>query len=122
MKITFVLACAACLAVFASSSVAQTKQNPSVVVRIVTKTLEGNVHAVNLQTKSLTLMTTNKTQLVITCSPECGFGDEDDNLASLNELKVGEKVYVKCAEYDGQLTASRIARLKPQKTKPKSRK
>jgi hypothetical protein len=102
-------------------AIAQTQKNPAVSVRIVTKTLEGKVEVVNLQARSLTLLTTNKTQYVITCSPECGFGDELDGLASLDELKVGEKVYVKCAEYDGKLTASRIARMKPQKAKVKKK-
>jgi hypothetical protein len=117
MKTFLLLGCAACLALAPQTTTAQVKQKPAVVVRVLAKTLEGKVAAINLQTGTLTITTTNKTQELIQCGQDCGFGDEEDNLTSLSELKKGEKVYVKCSEYNGQLTGIRVARIKPQKAK-----
>jgi hypothetical protein len=113
-----ILLCVTLMSVAGNESIAQTKQKPSVVVRVRVRTIEGQVRAINLQTSALTILV-NKTAEVVTCGPECKYGDDKDGLESLAELKIDEKIYVKCAEYEGRVTATRVARLKPQKAKVK---
>ena len=112
------MVCMAAVGALLTSANAQTRQTPSVVVRIRTRTLECKVQAINTQTGALTVLA-DKVQEVITCGPDCRYGDEEDGLESLGELRVGEQIYIKCAEYDGRWMATRVARMKPQKAKAK---
>ena len=84
-------------------------------VEIKVKTIIGKILILDAKAGQLTVRVNDLAE-TIRVSPECKFGDNQDDLNALTELKVGEQIIATCVDDRGSLTAHRIRRLKP---KPK---
>lgn len=87
-----------------------------VFVEIKVKTMVGKILTLDAKSGKLTIHIKDLAEN-ITVPGDCKFGDENDGLASLSELRVGEQVVVTATDEQGTLLARRISRLKPKKAK-----